>query len=474
MRDTRSAASDRAAPDRVPPAEIPPAEMLPADLCAALFAPLPRRDQRRRGMDYLYGLLTATGRKSIRNIAGVIGGPATEQSLHHFVCDSTWDWMPVRQALAEYVSGVAPPQAWVVRPVLIPKAGEHSVGVDRRFFPGLGQVGTAQLAMGVWLASERLCSPVNWRLHLPDAWLDDSRRRSRAAIPEGAAADTPSGCAVNAFLDLSAWDLPVRPVVLDARELDVHVLARGLGDAGVPLLARIDGEQQLCLPGRARALSARQIMSAARHTRRRVEVPDTDSGRHTRLVATASVVAPHRHDGGAAPRFPHSGALHMGGPHMGGPHTETPHPGAVQSGVVQSGVVRPRSARPGGVPVSRAAGTPEAGGSDRELLLLGISGIGEARPGELWLTNLSTPDLTTLVRLTRLPRLVDEDFADVSDDVGMRDFTGRSFSGWHRHTTLASAACAVSLLTERDRTAARGSRAFPPGAGCDGTAEQVA
>ncbi|GAA4205135.1 IS701 family transposase [Microbispora amethystogenes] len=452
MRDTRSADPDR----------ILPAEILPAELCAALFAPLPRRDQRRRGMDYLYGLLTATGRKSIRNIAGVIGGPAAEQSLHHFVCDSTWDWMPVRQALAEYVIGVAPPQAWVVRPVLIPKAGEHSVGVDRRFFPGLGQVGTAQLAMGVWLASEQLCSPVNWRLHLPDAWLDDSRRRSRAAIPEGAAADTPSGCAVNAFLDLSAWDLPVRPVVLDARELDVHVLARGLGDAGVPLLARIDGEQQLCLPGLSRTLSARQIMSAARHTRRRVEVPDTDSGRHTRLVATASVVAPHRHDGGAVPRLPQVS------------HTEPPHPGAALAGAVQSGVVRPRSARPGGAPVSRSAGTADAGGPDRELLLMGISGIGEARPGELWLTNLNTPDLTALVRLTRLLRLVDEDFADVSDDVGMRDFTGRSFSGWHRHTTLASAACAVSILTERDRTAARGSPAFPPDAGCDGTTEQVA
>ncbi|WP_182877303.1 transposase [Microbispora sp. H10670] len=454
MRDTRSADPDRILPD----------EILPAELCAALFAPLRRRDQRSRGMDYLYGLLTATGRKSIRNIAGVIGGPATEQSLHHFVCDSTWDWMPVRQALAEYVIGVAPPQAWVVRPVLIPKAGEHSVGVDRRFFPGLGQVGTAQLAMGVWLASEQLCSPVNWRLHLPEAWLDDKRRRSRAAIPEGAAADTPSGCALNAFLDLSAWDLPVRPVVLDARELDVHVLARGLGDAGVPLLARIDGDQQLCLPGRARALSARQIMSAARHTRRRVEMPDTDPGRHTRLVATASVVAPHRHDGGTAPRVPNPGASNAGALNSG----------TLPAGAVQSGVVRPRAARAGGVPVSRAAGTADTGGHDRELLLLGISGIGEARPGELWLTNLNTPDLTALVRLTRLLRLVDEDFADVSDDVGMRDFTGRSFSGWHRHTTLASAACAVSVLTERDRTAARGSPAFPPGAGCDGTTEQVA
>ncbi|CAM5738132.1 Transposase OS=Streptomyces microflavus OX=1919 GN=G3I39_33305 PE=4 SV=1 [Streptomyces microflavus] len=35
-------------------------------------------------------LIAAEGRKSIRNIAAVLGGSATEQSLHHFVASSTW------------------------------------------------------------------------------------------------------------------------------------------------------------------------------------------------------------------------------------------------------------------------------------------------------------------------------------------------------------------------------------------------
>ncbi|CAM5640480.1 hypothetical protein SAURM35S_09798 [Streptomyces aurantiogriseus] len=44
-------------------------------------------------------------------------------------------------------------------------------------------------------------------------------------------------------------------------------------------------------------------------------------------------------------------------------------------------------------------------------------------------------------------RRVARDLATVGDRVGLRDFEGRSFRGWHRHTTLAAVAHAASLLT---------------------------
>ncbi|MFE0176861.1 transposase [Streptomyces sp. NPDC059002] len=69
----------------------------------------------------------------MRNIAtACFGGDATDQSLHHFIGSSHWDWRPVRAALARSVERTAPPEAWVVRSMVIPKAGEHSVGVERR------------------------------------------------------------------------------------------------------------------------------------------------------------------------------------------------------------------------------------------------------------------------------------------------------------------------------------------------------
>ncbi len=82
------------------PARAGSPETVLADLCSVFFASLPRSDQRRRGLEYIRGLLNARGRKSIRNIATVLGGPGTEQSLHHFVSSSPWDWRPVRRSVA--------------------------------------------------------------------------------------------------------------------------------------------------------------------------------------------------------------------------------------------------------------------------------------------------------------------------------------------------------------------------------------
>nr|WP_039931935.1 hypothetical protein [Streptomyces viridochromogenes] len=44
-------------------------------------------------------------------------------------------------------------------------------------------------------------------------------------------------------------------------------------------------------------------------------------------------------------------------------------------------------------------------------------------------------------------RRVGRDAAEISEQVGMRDFVGRSFTGWHRHMTLVSAAHAVQALS---------------------------
>lgn len=337
------------------------------ELCTVLFASLRRADQRARGVEYLRGLLATRGRKSIRNIAAAVGG--TEQSLHHFVSDSTWDWMPVRRALTEFVLWRAEPRAWVLRPMVIPKAGNQSVGVGRRFDPALGQTLNAQQAVGVWAASERSATPVGWRLHLSHAWLTDEGRRGRAAIPAEAAPETIGDCAVAAYLDAGLPDLPL---VLDTRELGA-VIPRL---AGVPFLARVSPTLPV-LRGHE-TVPAHRLLGAAKDLRRPVTWTET--------------------------------------------WTET-------------GV--PRTALAAAVRVT----LPETG----HLLLLGVADIGASWPGELWLTNLSAPP-AALLRLSRLTRRVDRDFTEIADRVGIRDFSGRSFVGWHRHVTLASAAHAVTAL----------------------------
>ncbi|MET7694828.1 transposase [Streptomyces sp. NPDC005483] len=357
------------------------------ELCAELFASLRRSDQRLRARQYLSGLLAAKGRKSIRNIAALAGGAAAEQSLHHFISSSTWDWSPIREALADHVTRVLAPRAWVVRPLFIPKAGEHSVGVDRQFAPERGQVVNGQLAFGAWAATEGTSAPVQWRLHLPESWLGDARRRRRAEIPDRAEAETPDECATaTALTALGRWAVPRRPLVLDAHVTDLGGVVRPFAEARIPLLTRVEESARLivadrAMPGyRAGAVPARHIMESVQGLRRPVEA-------------------------------------------AGGP----------VRGTTLAAAVRVRLPRPGSGP---------------ELLLIGEWHERGKAPAALWLAASATAPVGELVRLTRLAQRVARDEKQIGEEVGVRDFEGRSFRGWHRHMTLASVAHAVSALAD--------------------------
>ena len=402
------------------------------ELCSALFWSLPRSDQRHKGAEYVRGLLLAEGRKSIRNIAAAAGGRCTEQNLHHFICSSTWDWTPIRAALARYAVRVATPLAWVVRTTVIPKAGEHSVGVERTFIPSMGQVFNAQRAFGVWASADNLSIPVNWRLQLSKAWLDDPARRTQASIPVDHVPETVSDCVVETFAELVAAEptLPVRPVVLDARELDVLRVVRGLRAAGAPPLVRVEGtlplrpvahqvKPRLPAPsGFARPAAGRpvgvvpagQLVAEIRNLRRPVTWSDPAAGgaARTSLVAATTVRLP----------------------------------GQAVRGRAAAGAAGPGSSGAG------LAGLAPVAAHGDEMMLLAAGPRDRRWPTELWLTDLTDLDPVVVFRLSRLTDQVDRYFAPIADEVGLRDFAGRSYGGWHRHVTLSSVAQAVAALTD--------------------------
>ncbi|MFG3660767.1 IS701 family transposase [Streptomyces sp. NPDC047706] len=369
------------------------------DLCTELFATLRRSDQRRRGMEYVQGLLSTRGRKSIRNMAA-LKGSSTGQSLHHFICSSTWDWIPVRRALAEYLVRLAPPQAHVVRLLTIPKVGRHSVGVSRYFSVDEGQALNAQRAVGVWGISDTVTAPLNWRLYLPQVWIKDGLRRNQASIPYEAEPETLGDCALTACREsLSAWGLPPQPVVVDIEESDPVATVRGLRALGFPALARVHGELPLTVHDPAltghgsHQLTAPEIMQAARAQFRPMARFETVSRTLPAVRRTALVAA------------------------VG---------------------VREPGAGPGGAPLS----------------LVGVGAPGRRGPAELWLTDHPQPAAAVL-RFSDCARRVDRDFDEVTSQVGIRDYVGRSYSGWHRHTTLASAAHTVSVLAAAAASQAR-------------------
>ncbi|WP_405673413.1 IS701 family transposase [Streptomyces sp. NBC_01530] len=416
---------------------LPELPDLPSEeLCAALFASLPRADQRLKARQYLSGLLAVPGRKSIRNIAALAARDAhadesaVEQSLHHFISSSTWDWAPIRTALAARAGAVQPPLAWVVRPLFIAKAGEHSVGVARQPAPERGQELNGQLAFGAWAVGDTVSVPVQWRLRLPELWLTDPRRRRRAEIPAGAEAESLDECATATALSVPGlWQTPARPVVLDLPPEHLHGVLRDFAKARVPLLTRVRGTTRLtaadrALPGyRAGAAPAHQIMESLRGRRRPLSWRGPGAGstaRRTSLVAAVRVRLPQRGSGAGS---------------------------------------RTRAA----VPLVPLVPQPPS-----ELLLVGEWQDGGKASPDLWLASPSlapAPAFSSvgeLLRLARLTRRVARDEERIGERVGMRDFEGRSFNGWHRHMTLASAAHAVSALaTAADARAGAGDESEP-------------
>jgi DDE superfamily endonuclease len=354
-----------------------------------LFASLPRRGQRATAVRYVQGLLTVQGRKTMRSLAEQYGGDAEQQRMQHFISNSPWDWMPVRQALRRQLQHTLEPQAWVVRQMIVPKAGNHSVGVGQAYVRMLGQTVNSQQAFGAWAASEAASSPINWRLQLPDAWLTDTDRRRRAGVPEQQAETFPGEAACRSVLDLidGHQDADALPAVLSAGSLDLAGCLREFRAAGVPVMIQVGPGLQVVgadarLQNQAGELtSATRLADSAGVLRRQVYWLDPQLRAGRSCAAAIQVMLP------------------------------TPQ---------------------GRVP----------------LLLLAEWDRPGPKPDRLWLTDVTDRSTADLLRLSKLVPRVDHDFEAIAKDVGIQDFEGRSFQGWHRHTTLASIAHAVRALAE--------------------------
>ncbi|WP_415947804.1 IS701 family transposase [Streptomyces sp. KLOTTS4A1] len=363
-------------------------------LTSLLFVSLPRRDQRNWANVYLRGLVSTKGRKTIRNISGGEAG-AVEQNLQQFISKSPWDWTPVRRTLAQHLeSSVQRPLAWVVQSMIIEKAGDRSVGVGRQFVPQLGRMANCQQATGIWFASSDASFPVEWSLTLPAPWTTELYR-SRARIPDTARSRTPTEDALHAVLRMAeTWQLQRRPVMMDVANAELPQVIETFSARDIPFVLKVEGTLPVVLAATGRhkttlyTASARELIDSLRSQRRPVEWP-----RHGRAddAATPLVAA-------------------------------TVHPVGVDG---------------------YAAGA-------QPLLLLGAwTDPANAMPSEFWIANIPDLPLAQLFLLAKLTDRVALDFAEVSEPVGIRDFEGRSFRGWHHHATLASIAHAAALLSSR-------------------------
>ncbi|MBO0517359.1 IS701 family transposase, partial [Streptomyces beijiangensis] len=348
-----------------------------------LFAHLPRADQRHWAEVYLKGLLHTAGKKSLRRMAAAVTpSPTASQSLQQFVNVSPWPWHPARAELARWVAEHTPVHAWTLAPVVIPKRGSLAAGVHQRFVPELGRTVNCQLALGAFLTTGLGDLSVDWQLYLPRDWTGNSRLREQARIP-GATHYTSAAGLCLALLDrLARTTHRAPPIVIDP---EGHMDAEAL----------VEGLEE-------------------RGHDWIVAVPDT-----LRLS-----LAPSRE---AAPTAP-------------APPLET----------VRTLVRRHAPLR---TAVPSAAGQPRLGalptvvplpGGDRTCLLVGEWASPSLRPDRVWLTNLPPARHAQAAALITSRAAARAGAAET--ELGLHDFSGRSYTGWHRHATLVSAASAHRKL----------------------------
>ncbi|MFJ5974660.1 IS701 family transposase [Streptomyces sp. NPDC093060] len=364
-------------------------------LCRLLLSSLPRSDQRRWGEMYVRGLLLAEGRKTMRGIAAVVGRAAM-QSLQQFISTSPWEWNPVRRSLAGYLDREIRPHAWIVETLAVPKAGKHTVGVERQFATGLGRVTNCQQSSGVWLASQEASCPVDWQLALSASWVACPQQRRRAAIPDHIRARTPVQCAVDSVVEMAEhWGLTPRPVVMAVTDADLPYVLGAFGMHRIPFVLRVEGSLPVVTTDPAQGLGGRRVAPV----RRVVDELGDQAG------------AVEWQDLGQSRRR--------------------------VTKVVGSRVGLPMSVDP----LSHGTGTPS-------FSLVGAwTDPTNNRPTEYWLSNIGHLPVPALFRIAKLTRRVSRDLHEVCDNVGVRDFAGRSFRGWHHHATLVSIAHAISVLS---------------------------
>lgn len=401
-----------------------------AEFVADVFASLPRRDQREKGDCYLRGLMLEGRRKSIDAMASRLPDGNT-QNLQQFVSASTWDPVPVRRRIAERLLPLVRADAWAVDDVSFPKDGRMSVAVAPQYCGALGKQANCQVAVSVHAVPDTASCPLQWRLFLPPEWDADTERRLRTGVPDAVRHREKWQLALDALDETAAWGMRPPVVVADAAYGQNALFRAGLTERGLDHVVAIRADAVVhpasAIPA-ALAWTGTGRPSVARYREAAVSVAALAAARGR--DAFADVTWRRGSRGPMRSRF-------------------------LRLRVRPAGRTVGRLAREAAAAEGRAwdGVLPEAG-------LLVRWPDGAEHPTDYWLFELPEETLTAeVVRLAKIRWRIEHDYREMKHGLGLDHFEGRSWTGWHHHVPLVTAAHA--FLTEQRLSPKAPTRASP-------------
>jgi SRSO17 transposase len=182
---------------------------------SAIVPVLGRAERRLAAIRYIEGLLMEGPRKSIEPLAARLG--VDGQSLQQLVTDSPWDeskvWNQIRR---EVVGHLEPFESWIVDETGWLKQGEHSVGVAWQYCGAVGKQANCQVNVQLAVSDGVVAAPIGARLFLPQSWIEDSRRRNKAGVPQGLGYATKAEIALQLIDEALADEVQPAPVLGDS------------------------------------------------------------------------------------------------------------------------------------------------------------------------------------------------------------------------------------------------------------------
>jgi SRSO17 transposase len=370
--------------------------------------------------NYCTGLLLPGERKSVEPMAARLAPESVQrmhQSLHHVVADAPWSDEAVLDRCLDFVIPAMlrdePVVAWVVDDTGFPKKGRESVGVARQYCGPVGKQDNCRVAVSLSVSTEKASMPVAYRLYLPQSWIQDRKRRKKTGVPNEIQFQTKPEMALDQIRRARERGIPQGVVLADAGYgTDTHFRTE-LTKLEMAYVVGIQSTGKVWKPGEGpKAVPARH----------------GNTGRPRKLL---------QRDAKHPPVSVKELALSL--------PAETWKKVTWRQGVKQK--LQSRFAalrvRPAHRDYERSEPHPE------EWLLVEWP-TGESEPTKYWLS--TTPPSIDLVELAHLAKhrwIIERDYQELKQELGLGHYEGRGWRGFHHHATLCIAAYGF-LVAERN------------------------